>query len=173
MNIEDLTSEQVETMINNYRKKSVSIGGKFPLSALLLEQKRRVPSKFGGADVVKGIIDLAHQSTSGLVTYGELYKHLSGGLAWKGNATQSEMSRALDQGIHYCILNSLPILTVIVVRLNGKLAPDAIQNIYNECKDLGLNVGSEPDKFVTQQLELCRKFIAAQISTSLFILDNN
>jgi hypothetical protein len=167
MNIGDWTLEQIETLVQRYRQRGITEGGKFTLSELLLEQKRRTPSKFDGVEVVKGIIELAKKSPTRLITYGELYRFLSGGLPWKGNATQSEMSRALDRGIHHCVQSSLPILTVVVVRQNGKLAPDAIQGIYDECKELNVDVGIDPELFVNKQLELCRKFVDANDSSDI------
>ena len=159
MKIVDWTSEQIDTLVQRYRQRGITEGGKFTLSELLLEQKRRTPSKFGGVEVVTGIIELARKSPTGLITYGDLYRYLSGGLPWKGNATQSEMSRALDLGIHHCVQNSLPILTVIVVRQSGKLAPDAVQGIYDECKELNVDVGISPELFVKKQRALCQDFI--------------
>lgn len=159
MNIIDWTSEQIDTLVQRYRERGKTEGGKFTLPELLLEQKRRIPSKFGGDEVVRGIIALAGKSSTGLVSYGKLYNYLSGGLPWKGNATQGEMSRALDRGIYHCFQNSLPILTVVVVRQNGKLAPEAIQNIYNECKELGIDVGISPTLFIETQLALCKELV--------------
>ena len=159
MLIGEWTTEELEILVQRYREKGIKEGGKFTLAELLLELKRRTPSKFGGLEVVTGIIDLARKSATGLITYGELYNHLSGGLPWRGLATVSEMSRALDLGIHYCVQNSLPILTVIVVRQTGKLTGDAVQGIYDECKELNVDVGISPETFVKRQLAMCQEFI--------------
>jgi len=46
---------------------------------------------------------------------------------------------------------------MLVVRTgNRKLSREAIENIYNECRDLGVSVGPDPEAFVSGQAELAR-----------------
>ena len=161
--VHDLSLEELQTMIQNYQRNKVAVGGIFTLAQLRLEEKRRAPSRFSGSEVVGGIIQLVRNSSDGLTTYGELYDLLSSGLRWKGNATQSEMSRALDRGIYYCAENSLPILTVLVVRQTRKLGPEAVQNIYDECKGIGIQVGVSPEIFIEAELKRCREFVASRV----------
>ena len=59
--------------------------------------------------------------------------------------------------IHYCVTNQLPILTVLVVRgSNRRLTSEAVNNIFNECKELGIDVGTNPKTFVDEQIRLSR-----------------
>jgi hypothetical protein len=163
MKVSDWSNEQIETLIGRYRDRGIVEGGKFTLSELLIEQKKRAPSRFGGAEVVKGIIELARRSVSGVVTYGELYHYLSDGLPWKGNATQRDMGNALERGISHCVENRLPVLTVLVIRQSGSLSPEAVQRIYTEAKEFGLDVGLNADSFVALELEKCKAFIRQDI----------
>lgn len=159
MSLKDWSLDQIETLVARYRSRGLTEGGQFSLSELVLEQKRRIPSHFSGLDVVNSIVGLARKSTDGFITYGQLYHVLSGGLKWKGNATQREMGLALERGIGYCVDNQLPILTVLVVKKTGSHSPEAIQRIYDEAREMGLDVGLDAESFVASQIQLSRKFV--------------
>ena len=60
----------------------------------------------------------------------------------------------LDSAIHYCIKNKLPIVTVLVVpKSNRRLTEKAINNIYNRCRDWGVQTGLIATDFVERQIE--------------------
>ena len=51
---------------------------------------------------------------------------------------------------------------MLVVRAdNRKLTGKAVMNIYNECRELGLDVGLDPDAFVRSQSDFARAFSVA------------
>ena len=162
MDLKDWSLEQIETLIARYRQRGVTEGGPFALSELVLEEKRRAPSNFRGADVVNAIVALARKASDGFITYGELYKLLSGGLEWKGNATQRQMGLALERGIAYCVENRLPILTVLVVKKTGSHSPEAVHRIYKEARDMDLDVGLNAASYVRAQVVSSKEFVMRQ-----------
>ena len=69
-----------------------------------------------------------------------------------GNASIKKIAKDLIAAVHYCVVNNLPIVTVLVVQTQTRdLSDQAIQNIYNEAAELGVNTGPEPAKFITDQ----------------------
>ena len=85
-------------------------------------------------------------------------------LAQPCHKTLRVVADSLYRVIHYCVTNDLPILTVLVVRSNNrKLSGDAVKNIYNECRDLGVDVGLDPDAFVQTQIELSHNVVIDQL----------
>ena len=46
---------------------------------------------------------------------------------------------------------------------NRRLSEQAIANIYGECRELGVDVGLDPKRFVDAQIELSRAISAAQL----------
>ena len=146
MGIEQLSDEQLDAFESNYRKAKKTDGGKYSLSEILLEKLRRKPAVFGTRRVAAKIIELAQQSEDGLCTYGQIWSE------FRPNTPSSSLGRV----VHYCVKNNLPILTTLVVQTGTRrLSHEAIQNIYNECRELGVSVGSDP--FVRTQAELARR----------------
>jgi len=114
MAITDLSDEQIETFINNYRREKKAEGGKFNLAELLLEQNRRRPSPFGVREVATKILELAHGSADGFVTYGDIWKAFRPNESWEGHKNLRIVADSLYRVIHYCVTNQLPIITVLV-----------------------------------------------------------
>lgn len=152
MELSDLNERQLDSFIDNYRTQGKVTGGKFSLSELQLERQRRIKSPFPPADVAKTIVTLAKKSADGLVTYKEIWQVYRPDAVWVGNAPRSEMAKALGSVIAYCIDNSLPILTTLVVRGDSRSHSDEAKiNIWNEAQSLGVDVGLDPAAFVQQQ----------------------
>jgi len=157
MSIEDLTDDQLKTLVENYRRNNRTEGGKYSLKEVLLEQRRRTPSPFGTREVAAKIVELARQSNDGFLTYGELWHSFRPDLPWSGHATQQIVAQSLFRVIGYCVRHKLPIITVLVVRgANRQLSPEAVQNIYNECKELGVETGLNPGAFVKDQITMSK-----------------
>jgi hypothetical protein len=135
MSIENLTDDQLENFAANYRRHKRTEGGKYSLSEILLEQRRRSPSPFGTREVAARILDLARQSRDGFITYGELWRSFRPDSPWSGHGTQQIVAQSLFRVIGYCVRHHLPIVTVLVVRSsNRRLSAEAVQNVYEECK---------------------------------------
>ena len=78
-----------------------------------------------------------------------------------GNKSQQIMGNALSRVVGYCVQHGLPIITVLVVQSGSRaLDPKAVVNIANDARDLGVEVGPEPDKFIERQRELARTVAA-------------
>ena len=59
--------------------------------------------------------------------------------------------------VRFCHMNNLPILTTLVVEAGKRqLSTKAVQNIYNLCRELGMDVGYDPNSFVAKQADLAR-----------------
>ena len=85
--ITQLTDEQLQAFADNYRSKDKIKGGKFALSAVLVEQMRRKPTVFGVRETASKIIELAQKSPDGLCTYGEIWSAFRPDEPWVGHRT--------------------------------------------------------------------------------------
>jgi hypothetical protein len=159
MPIADLSDSDLDHFEANYRRANRTEGGKYSLREILLEKRRRKFSAFGVREVAAKIIELAALSDDGLVTYGDIWKAFRPDTPWEGHKTRRIVSDSLYRVIHYCVTNRLPILTVLVVQgSNRKLSSKAIENIFTECRELGVDVGLDPKAFVDKQITLSRAF---------------
>jgi hypothetical protein len=157
MLIAGLTDEQLEVFVENYRNRDAIVGGKFSLGEVLLEQIRRKPTEFPPREMAEKIIELVQNSEDGVCTYGELWSEFRPADRWEGNKTQKKVTNGLAHVIRYCRSHNLPILSTLVVKAGKRqLEPKAVRNIYEFCRDLGLDVGLDPEGFVTKQAELAR-----------------
>ena len=164
MPISDLSDKELDCYKSNYRRAKQTAGGKYSLSEILLEKKRRKPSPFGVRDVAAKIVELAAASPDGLVTYGEIWSAFRPHVAWKGNNSLRMVSNSLARVIQYCIAHGLPIVNVLVVRTNTRrLSDKAIENIYRDCKELGMDVGSDPKAFVDKEMNRSRAVVRDQL----------
>ncbi len=157
MGIEELSDEQLNTLEVNYRRKNQFEGGKYSLAEVLLEKRRRLPSPFGAREVAAKILELSAKSDDGLITYVDLWNALRPTERWKGHGSLKILSNALSRTIEYCVKNRMPILTVLVVRgAQRRLSQEAVERIYAECKDLGIDVGLDPTAFLKRELDRSR-----------------
>jgi hypothetical protein len=164
MPISDLSDEELDRFEENYRRANKTEGGKYALSEILLEKKRRKPSRFGVRNVAAKIVDLAAASDDGMLTYGDLWNAFCPNIPWEGHKTMQVVTDSLGRVVYYCVTNRLPILTVLVVNAsNRKLTNQAIENIFRECRDLGVDVGLDPNRFVANQIELSRAVVIDQL----------
>lgn len=164
MAIGDLTDKQLKTFLANYRRSGQTHGGKFTLAELLLEENRRTKSPFPHVEVARKIVELAQASPDGLVTYKAVWEVFRPGQPWIGNAPRAEMAKALARVIAYCVDHGLPILSTLVVRAGSRgHAPEAIQHIYNEAKERGVEVGLVPADFVREQQQAARALTVASL----------
>jgi hypothetical protein len=100
---------------------------------VLIEQRRRIPTKVPVADIFNLIRDRSSQSEDGLVTYLELWNDLEG-TPWKGNNSQKSIAKILASVIGYCADQKQPIVTTLVVPRSRRLTTKAMQNIYDAGK---------------------------------------
>jgi len=162
MPITDLTDDELEALIGNYRRLGVTEGGIYSLSEALLEQRRRIKTLVPVPQVFDAILELSGQSPDGLITYIDLWKALFPGVAWKGNASVTQIAKVLAQVIGYCVDKGAPIVTTLVVRKQTrKLDQSAIENIYSESKDFGLDVGAHGANEFCKRHEVASKELAA------------
>jgi hypothetical protein len=73
MPISDLSDTELDRFEASYRRAHKTEGGKYSLSEILLEKRRRAPSVFGVREVAAKIVELATLSDDGLVTYGDIW----------------------------------------------------------------------------------------------------
>lgn len=152
--ISDLTDKQIESVVARYRTAGLTEGGKYSLSDLLLEQRRRKPTIFPPRDVAQTIIEKSRSSPDGLVSYGEIWNAFLPDRPWEANNSRRIVADALFRVIGYCVENGLPILTVLVVRKSERrLSSEAVEHIYRESRELGVEVGGDPLAFVTRERE--------------------
>jgi hypothetical protein len=149
---------------DRYRRAQKTEGGIYSLSEVLLEQMRRKLGIFGGREGAAKIIEMAGRSADGFVTYLELWKAFRPDVTWEAYKSLRPISDSLDRVIHYCVTNRLPILTVLVVRTdNRRLSSQAVKNIFNSCRELGVDVGFDPKEFVDKQIELSRAVVVEEL----------
>jgi hypothetical protein len=168
MSVTDLSDEELERVKKRYLAAHKQEGGPFTLRDVLLEQLRRKPSAFGVVETARKIIELAAQSRDGFVAYGDLWKAFCPGVQWKANYSRRVVADALYRVIYYCVRNKLPILTVLVVKGDTRsLSEQAIHNIYDECKVLGVDVGLNPLEFVERESVCARGLVGTNLSDDL------
>lgn len=154
MGIEKLTDRQIASIIERYRKLEKAEGGPYSLVQLITEQRSRIRSPFPVVEVARTILEMSRKSRDGLVTYKQIWSRFRPSEEWKGHASQRPVRDSLYRVIDFCAVHELPIITVLVVRTaTRKLSDDAIHNIFNECRELGLNVGNDPCEFVRRETE--------------------
>lgn len=152
MIIQDLTDKQLETIKAHYRKAKKTEGGKYTLAEVLKEKLRRSGSVFSGKVVAAKILTQAQSSQDGLTTYGDLWDELYPDSKFSGHTSIKKIGRDLGAAVHYCIDHGLPIVTVLVVQKgNRKLSDEAVSNIFNDCRELGVNTGLVALDFIAQQ----------------------
>ena len=111
------TDAELQNLADNYERRGVVVGGPYPLSDILLEQRHRLaPPEAPVARVFDIILDQSRRSADGLTTYGELYAELFPGKEWLGNAPRALISKILDGVIGYCVDKGMPLVSVLVVR---------------------------------------------------------
>ncbi|MEY9424933.1 hypothetical protein ABH975_000248 [Bradyrhizobium ottawaense] len=164
MEIQQLTDEQLETIEQNYRRKNLATGGKFSLREVMLEKLRWKPNPFGTREVAAKIIELSRQSADGHCTYRDIWSAFRPDTPWLGNNTQAIVANSLGRVVQYCIINRLPILTTLVVQTGTRsLSEKAVLNIYNDCREMGVEVGGNPQAFVSEQAMLSRQVVVTNL----------
>lgn len=160
-NIEDLTDRELHNFINSYKRENKTEGGIFSLAELHVERLSRLPSARAPREIMQFIIENAPKSSSGTVTYGEVWGFFNPGVPWRGNHSIKVVGGSLGKLIAYCVKNGLPLVSTLVVQSGTRRLSDrAIQNIYDDAKLYGLNVGFVPKEFVSQQAEIARQINA-------------
>lgn len=166
MSIENLSDDELDTFIQNYRAAGRTEGGRYSLKELCTEQLRRNGRNYNGSDVVNAILKISRKSERGLVSYGNVWSHFYPDREWIGNNTQREVGNMLAAAIYYCALHKLPIVTCLVVRETEQQATEnAKENIFRTARDCGVDTG--PDIHAFYQSQLNASLQLAQSSDSL------
>ncbi|QEL21929.1 hypothetical protein FQV39_04545 [Bosea sp. F3-2] len=153
MTIADLTAKELGNLEANYVRLGKTTGGKYSLHEVRLEKLRRQPNPFGTRESFIKIIELAKVSTDAKLTYGDLWSAFRPNEKWKGQGTATIVKQALGRVAAYCVDHGLPIVTVLVVHsANRELSAKAKENIFNAARDLGVDVGANPEAFVERQI---------------------
>lgn len=153
MTIANLTAKELNNLEANYVRLGMTTGGKYSLHEARLEKLRRQPNPFGTRESFIKIIELAKGSTDGKLTYGDLWAAFRPNEKWRGQGTATIVKQALGRVAAYCVDHGLPIVTVLVVHsANRELSTKAKENIFNAARDLGVDVGADPEAFVEQQI---------------------
>ncbi len=152
--IEDLSPDELKRFIANYKREEKTDGGIYPLSDLLIEQLRRSDTPKNPKDVLRFVVESASASADGKTTYHDVWTFLHPDTPWKGNHSIKVVGSTLGAVIAYSVRNGLPIVSTLVVQSGSrKLSDRAIQNIYDECKSYGVDVGLVPTDFVAREAE--------------------
>jgi hypothetical protein len=156
--IEDLSPDELKRFIANYKREGKTDGGIYPLSDLLIEQLRRSDTPRSPKDVLRFVVESASASEDGKTTYHDVWRFLHPDTPWKGNHSIKVVGSTLGAVIAYSVRNGLPIVSTWVVQSGTrKLADRAIQNIYDECKSYGLDVGLVPAEFVARETKRAKQ----------------
>jgi len=148
-----LSDSELSNLEHRYKIRGVTKGGIFTLSEVRAERFRRAANGLGGAEICQLILDLAEVNADGFTTYLDLYHAVFPSRTWCGHTSIGAIKRVLHEAIIYCVDNSLPIVTALVVRSDTRqLSPEALLNIYHCAGEMGLSVGTDPENFVTEQI---------------------
>ena len=148
-----LSDAELSNLEHRYKLRGVTKGGIFTLSEVRAERFRRAANGLGGAEIYQLILDLAQVNADGFTTYLDLHRAVFPSRTWCGHTAVRAIKQVLHEAIIYCVDNSLPIVTALVVRSDTRhLSPEALLNIYHCAGDMGLSVGTDPENFVTEQI---------------------
>jgi len=158
--IEDCTDKELEALRNNYHNKGKTEGGPYTLPEVNRELLNRRASDMDGKTISEAIVKLATQNENGFTSYGELFKEIHK-KDFLGNNSQRIISADLDRAIHYCISENWPIVTTLVINQSeNDLTPKAIENIYDSCRELGLeNMPLSKEEFIRSEQERSRQLL--------------
>jgi hypothetical protein len=112
-----------------------------------------------GPELFAKIQELAPSSADGFVTYGDVWTSLRPEIPW-GLTAKNEIGHAMGRLTNYCAVNNLPIMSVLLVNAKDRAMTDkAAENIFQACKVLGLDVGSDSKAFIKTQIGNARSFL--------------
>jgi hypothetical protein len=164
MDITEIETDRLADMERRYVEQGRTEGGPFTLYEIRGELQRRLPSPFDVREVARKIIELATENPGGTTTYGDLWRALLPGQPWQGNHSQQIIGNALGNVIAYCHQNNLPILTPLVVNAGaGALTDEAIANIADQCRRLGMDTRPNDRAFVEGQAGQARGILLANL----------
>lgn len=164
MEISEWSDRQLAIVAQRYRAMGKTEGSKFPLAAILREQLERKPTTLDTVAVARAILESSRASPDGMMTYGELWRKFNPDTPWSGHGTQSIVKNSLGRVVGYCVDNQLPILAVLVVPTSTRtLSDQAIDNIFSECRLLGVSTGDSARKFVDDQIEKAKRLSAGDL----------
>ena len=150
--VSKLTDVELDNLVENFTKRGVGAGGHYTLKEVRKEILSRICKGIDGMNVVRQIIKLAAKSHDYKTTYGDLYCALWPNSDWEGHGSMTKAMLALRAAIHFCADNSLPMFSTLVVPTNRRrLSEKAKTNIYETCRDIGMEVGTNPSEFVIWQ----------------------
>lgn len=164
MDIKDRDDKEIQNFIANYREAGKTEGGIYSLEELLLEDLRRRGGTYSGREVTEKVLSLAKNSSDGRTTYGELWERLYPEEKWTGQNNIKTIGKNLNSAIYYCVTNGLPVVSVLVVPATArKLTDKAVSNIYETCKELGVDTGPVQADFIQRQTEKALKLIVSDL----------
>lgn len=153
--ISEWSITQLETMIDRYRERGVSEGGPYRLRDVMVELLSRTPSTIEPRQAAEAIVTLSQTNEGGLVSYGSVWKHVTG-RSWSAMA-RTETIRALDGLIAYCVTHELPLISTLVVADGAdELGQGAVEKTARQAADLGIEVGADLSAFVLAQQQMAR-----------------
>lgn len=114
MTLKSFSASQLATLEKSLLERK-DRGIRFSIADVRSEMRRREKHRFDPREVAATILTLAASSKDNRTTYGDLWRSLTGGEPWRGNAPRAIMARELGQVLAYCHQNRLPMITVLVV----------------------------------------------------------
>lgn len=116
---------------------------------------------YSGDEVRRRILKLAQLTEDGLTTYGELWSELFPDQPWSGQYNIGAVGRYMDAAVCFCVESDQPIVTTLIARKQKRdVSEAAVRNVYERCRELGIQVGPEPDAFFYRQRRLAKKKVA-------------
>lgn len=148
--IQEVSDADLAQLVKNYKKYDKVEGGMFPLSEIYIEQRYRIKTDFSAEQIFEKILECSLISDDGFVTYLQLWTEFYK-KPWKATHSVNVVMDMMGKVIGYCVDKRLPIVTTLIVRTaNRKYTPKAAENIYSECRMLGMKIGDVSAK------EFCR-----------------
>ena len=152
--ISQLSDDQLNNLENNYRR------ARWTLQEVLQEKQLRLADENDAESVFRVIIGNCHRSPDIRTSYADIHRSLRPNKKWIGHSSQRLVKYAMGNVIRYCVANSLPIVTVLVVQTKTRqLDQDAIDNIYKTCLALGCNVGPSAYNYCARQIAPSRQLV--------------
>jgi hypothetical protein len=116
---------------------------------------RRDIGDVNALEVLQKIVRLCSKPPHGRTTHVRLFRALWPREAFEGRGEGSRIMKALKAVMVLCIENELPPLNLLVVNRTDRNPTRAdVKWVYELAKRLGAEVGSDPDEYVTAEMEI-------------------
>lgn len=148
--IHKLSDEELNFLVQNYRRVRTCFGGTYSLSAALGEQLRRSGLIFDGKKIAEFLFAAWKGQNEERISIVAISKLLSQRAGWTKTKARAHTKIALDLLNQYCAVNKLPLFVSLIDRQDEDFSKVSLRT---EAHELGMDVPAGPESlFVRKHL---------------------